>query len=190
MLAKAIAFASEKHVDQVDRGGKAYILHPLRMMMRLRTSDEELMAIAVLHDVVEDCSVSEEDLYDLGMSKRVVEGVMVLTKRGGETYSGFIDRVLCNRDAMLVKREDLRDNSDLTRLRGIGEKDVKRMNEYMVAFNRVEEGLKGNIIVSKPESVVKDWGRYEVEEDGCIYCGHLHCDEDGMCEYCRRNFHG
>jgi guanosine-3',5'-bis(diphosphate) 3'-pyrophosphohydrolase len=141
MLGNAIAFASEKHSYQLDKGGNAYILHPLRMMMRLRTSDEELMAIAVLHDVVEDCEVSFDDLRDLGMSERVVAGVAALTRRAGETYTQFIERLADNRDALLVKREDLRDNSDLTRLKGVTEKDVARMQKYMNAFKRVEELL-------------------------------------------------
>lgn len=61
ILAKAIQFAADKHSNQTDKGGNAYILHPLRMMMRLRTTDEELMAIAVLHDTVEDCGVVQVD---------------------------------------------------------------------------------------------------------------------------------
>lgn len=138
ILAKAIQFASSKHVNQVDKGGHAYILHPLRMMMRLRTSDEELMAIAVLHDVVEDCEVSFDDLRAIGMTERVITGVRALTRQNGETYGQFIERLAFNRDALMVKREDLRDNSDLTRLKGVSDKDVARMQRYMLAFKRVE----------------------------------------------------
>ena len=138
ILAKAIQFASDRHSDQTDKGGNAYILHPLRMMMRLRTSDEELMAIAVLHDVVEDCGVSPDELRAFGMTERVVAGVKALTRQAGETYEQFIDRLAGHRDALLVKREDLRDNSDLTRLKGVTEKDVARMQKYMRAFKRVE----------------------------------------------------
>jgi len=138
ILAKAIQFASDKHADQTDKGGHAYILHPLRMMMRLRTSDDELMAVAVLHDVVEDCGVSFDDLRAFGMTERVISGVRALTRQNGETYDQFIERLAGNRDALLVKREDLRDNSDLTRLKGVTEKDVARMQKYMRAFKRFE----------------------------------------------------
>lgn len=138
ILATAIHFAAEKHALQTDKGGRAYILHPLRMMMRLRTNDDELMAIAVLHDVVEDCKVSFDDLRNIGMTERVIAGVAALTKQNGETYEQFIDRTTGNRDAMLVKREDLRDNSDITRLKGISEKDVTRMAKYMAAFQKLD----------------------------------------------------
>lgn len=138
ILAIAIQFAATKHQTQTDKGGKPYILHPLRMMMRLRTTDEELMAIAILHDVVEDCGVSFDDLRTIGMTDRVIAGVRLLTKQAGDTYEQFIDRLAYNLDALLVKREDLRDNSDITRLKGITAKDLARMQKYMDAFQRVE----------------------------------------------------
>lgn len=138
ILAVAIKFAAEKHVEQTDKGGRAYILHPIRMMMRLRTNDDELMAIAVLHDVVEDCKVAFDDLVQIGMTDRVIDGVRALTKQSGETYEQFIDRLSGNRDAMIVKREDLRDNSDITRLKGISSKDIARMEKYMSAFKKID----------------------------------------------------
>lgn len=142
ILAKAIQFASEKHLNQIDKGGHPYILHPLRIMMRLRTSDEELMAIAVLHDVMEDCGVTTSDLADIGMPWRVIEGVNYLTMKPGQTYESYIESLRGFLDALLVKREDLRDNSDITRLKGVSEKDILRMQKYMLAFKRVEEMIR------------------------------------------------
>lgn len=134
MLGKAIALAAKAHEDQTDRGGHAYILHPLRMMMRLRTSDEELMAIAVLHDVIEDTDLMIGMLSSLGYSDRVVAGVDALTRKDGESYDHFIKRCATNPDAKLVKREDLRDNSDITRLKGLRQKDFERLEKYSRAF--------------------------------------------------------
>ena len=134
LLASAIALAAKAHENQVDRGGKAYILHPLRMMMRLRTNDEELMAIAILHDVVEDTHYGLEDLIFKGYSTRVVDGVRALTRIETETYDEFIKRCAMNPDAKIVKREDLRDNSDITRLKGLRQKDFERLEKYSRAF--------------------------------------------------------
>lgn len=134
MLGNAIAIAATCHVDQTDRGGKAYILHPLRMMMRLRTSDEELMAIAVLHDCVEDCSITGDDLREAGMTERIIAGVLALTRIDGESYETFIERCALNKDATRVKLEDLRDNSDITRLKGLRQKDFKRLEKYSKAY--------------------------------------------------------
>ena len=53
-LHRAISIAVEAHQDQYDKGGHPYILHPLRVMNALKTTEE--MIVGVLHDVVEDCS--------------------------------------------------------------------------------------------------------------------------------------
>jgi len=133
-LATAIALASEKHRDQTDKAGKPYILHPMRMMMRLRTTDEELQSIAIMHDLVEDTDVTIPDLIKMGFSERVVMGVAGLTRDADESYEDFVRRCAMNDDSRLVKIEDLRDNSDITRLKGIGKKDIERMEKYHRAF--------------------------------------------------------
>jgi len=135
ILGSAITVAAVAHFDQTDKADKAYILHPLRMMMRLRTDDEELMAIAVLHDVLEDneeCTTKE--LRDAGMTERVIAGVVALTRNPSESYENFIKRCALNPDAKRVKREDLRDNSDITRLKGLRKKDFDRLEKYSKAF--------------------------------------------------------
>lgn len=55
MLARAIHIASEGHLEVLDKGGNAYILHPIQVMYNLNSQDPELMQIAILHDVIEDC---------------------------------------------------------------------------------------------------------------------------------------
>lgn len=55
-LAKAILIASEGHMNVLDQGGNAYILHPIQVMYNLNTDDAELKQIAILHDVIEDCT--------------------------------------------------------------------------------------------------------------------------------------
>jgi len=140
-LGIAISTASKIHEKQQDRGGKAYILHPIRIMMRLRTEDEELMSIAILHDAVEDSGgeLTLNCLRELGFSERVVTGVEALTKRDGESYDDFIRRCAMNPDAKRVKREDIRDNSDVTRLKGLREKDFRRLEKYCKAYEYLKD---------------------------------------------------
>lgn len=57
---KAIIAATRWHADQKDLGGRPYILHPLSVLQRIKSP--ELKPIAVLHDVVEDCEVSWDEL--------------------------------------------------------------------------------------------------------------------------------
>jgi (p)ppGpp synthase/HD superfamily hydrolase len=150
MLSKAILIATQAHAGDFDRGGNPYILHPLTVMHKLKTDDEELMSIAVLHDVVEDCtgkaiiidgrqvSISYQMLEKEGMSTRVIDGVKALTKVPGQTYEEYQAAVLANQDAIAVKKEDLRTNSDLRRLKGVTEKDIARAAKYMLFYAMLE----------------------------------------------------
>lgn len=142
----AMVIASNAHLGQRDRGGKAYILHTIRVAMRLRTTDEELMSIAVLHDTVEDTKLTFDDLRQRGMSERVINALKLLTHQKGVSYEDYIENMADNLDALLVKREDLRDNSDITRLKGVSEKDITRMAKYHKAFLRVEELIKAHMV--------------------------------------------
>lgn len=143
MLGKAIALASKVHETQKDKGGKAYILHPIRIMMRLRTDDAELMQIAMLHDVVEDApDISLDDLTALGFSARVTGALKLLTYDHKEDYQSYVRKISINPDAARVKLEDLRDNSDITRLKGLREKDFRRMEKYHRAYLFLKSTLK------------------------------------------------
>lgn len=141
-LALAIKLASEGHLDQVDKGGKPYILHPIKVMHYLKTDDTELMAIGVMHDLVEDCDVTFDDLREHGFSDRVIEGVRLLTKEEGVSDVEYIAAIKMSVDATRVKLADLRHNSDVRRLKGMTDKDLLRMRKYHGMFLELEKALK------------------------------------------------
>lgn len=132
LLGRAIAIASTVHEKQTDKGGKAYITHPIRIMMRLRTDDEELMQIAIMHDVIEDShgEWTLDRLREEGFSERVLSALALLTHDPLVKYEDYIRQIATSRDATRVKLEDLRDNSDITRLKGLRPKDFERMEKY------------------------------------------------------------
>lgn len=142
MLAKAIKIAVVAHEGQFDKGGNAYILHPLKVMHYLKSNDTELQCIAVLHDVIEDTNWTYRMFEDSKMSKRVIEGVRCLTKQKGETQEEYFTKVCSNKDAMLVKLADLRHNTDIRRLKGVTEKDIKRVEKYHKMYLEIESKLK------------------------------------------------
>lgn len=134
-LGIAIKIAVDAHEGQFDKAGKPYILHPLKVMHYTKSEDEEILAIAVLHDAVEDNkSVTWKSLYEAGLSDRVIAGVMSLTKLPGQTYEEYKHKVKCNPDAVIVKKADLRHNSDIRRLKGITEKDIARVARYQAFY--------------------------------------------------------
>lgn len=144
MLSVAIKLMVDKHHGQFDKGGTPYCCHPLKVMHYLKTDDEELQCIALLHDVVEDTPTTYDELREAGMSERVITAVRALTKVPGETLAQYKARVFAVRDAMLVKLCDLRHNTDIRRLKGIRDKDVERMVKYQQFYLEIQEKLQLN----------------------------------------------
>ena len=137
ILDAAIALASRVHAGQVDKAGKPYILHPLRLMMKFDGLEEQL--VSLLHDVVEDGDVTLDELRGLGIPEVVVTAIDCLTKRQGESYEQFIARIRPNPLATKVKIADIHDNLDLTRLPVVRDKDLERAAKYHRALRYLQE---------------------------------------------------
>ncbi len=137
-LERAIAIAAEAHAGQVDKAGAPYILHPLRVMMALSTPEERM--VAVLHDVCEDCPGWDFDrLRAEGFPEAVIAGLQAVTRREGEDYESFVRRAARHPIGRRVKRADLADNSDLSRIAEPTEKDRARAEKYRRAIAALEE---------------------------------------------------
>lgn len=140
LLEKAILIAVEAHRGQTDRARQPYILHPLRLMTRMRT--EEARIVAALHDVVEDSPWTLEELRQAGFPDEIVDAVDALTKREGEAYDEQVNRAATNALAREVKLADLEDNLDLRRQGEVREQDVARLNKYRRAWERLATDSK------------------------------------------------
>ena len=113
---RARQVATQAHSEQVDKAGNPYIAHPARVAARLSDADDDTQAVAWLHDVVEDTTVSFEELSRDGFSASVVAAVDALTKRDGESLEEYCARVRADPIALVVKQADLADNTDSARL--------------------------------------------------------------------------
>ena len=132
-LERAIQIAVEAHAGAKDRGGKAYILHPISVMMRCETDEEKI--VAILHDVVEDTDWTFDALRQEGFSETIIEALKTVTKQSeDEDYDEFIQRSLKNEIGRKVKIADLRENLDVTRIGELTEKDLERINKYKRAL--------------------------------------------------------
>ena len=140
LLNQAIALASLAHAHQMDKAGKPYILHPLRVM--LRCSEEAEQICAVLHDVIEDTPWTVAALRQQGYPETVLEALNHLTRQPEENYEHYIDRVLQNSLAARVKLADLADNQDLSRLSEITQADRQRLERYQIAEARIRAQLQ------------------------------------------------
>lgn len=135
-LERAIQIATEAHKGQLDKAGRDYIGHPLRVMKMGKTEDEKI--VGVLHDVIEDTGWTFEMLEAEGFSREVIEALKCVTKLSeNENYDDFIERVRKNPLAVAVKINDLTDNMDIRRLPYLSDKDVKRLKKYLKAYKKL-----------------------------------------------------
>ena len=67
MLEKAFALASEKHKDQKRKSGEPFIIHPVAVATMLAEMDMDMPSViaGMLHDVVEDTSVTIEEIREI-----------------------------------------------------------------------------------------------------------------------------
>jgi (p)ppGpp synthase/HD superfamily hydrolase len=146
-LSRAIAIAVEAHDGVVDKAGAPYILHPLRVMLGMSSEDERIAA--VLHDVVEDCRPvwNFERLEAEGFKPGIMAALRAVTKLPEEedkpgdgadakldNYLKFIRRAAADPIGRTVKRADLEDNCNLSRIPNPGPKDHARVAKYRVAI--------------------------------------------------------
>lgn len=139
MLDKMLQLVVNAHSGQTDKAGIPYAFHCIAVMQMLdKDADEELKCIALGHDLFEDTDVTFTDIInDFGV--RVANGILALTKIKGITYDDYIERICANEDAARVKLCDLRHNSDITRLKGVTDKDMARVAKYHRAYAKIKE---------------------------------------------------
>lgn len=133
---QAMLLAYSAHHGQLDRSGVPYIFHPLHLAEQMHTESE--IVAALLHDVVEDTTVSLTDLQKAGFSSEIIEAVRLLTHDKNTPYMDYINALKDNSIARAVKLADLKHNSDLTRLKDHSEKTRERLKKYAEALKILE----------------------------------------------------
>ena len=127
-LEQAISLAAKQHEGQVDKANAPYILHPLRVMLNVPTIEHKI--VAVLHDILEDTETTIEDLYQFGFQEHIIDAIVALTKKQGETRLEAAQRARQNPIARVVKLADINDNMDLSRIQSPTVKYFERLKEY------------------------------------------------------------
>ena len=132
LLETAVQVAAQAHAGQNEKNGQPYILHSLRVMARVQTEEEKI--VAVLHDVIEDTTWTRAMLAEREFPKHLLDVLECVTHRKGEDSDTLIARAGSNPIARRVKLADLEDNMDIRRLPRITERDRKRLNKYLRAY--------------------------------------------------------
>ena len=131
LLDKAAIICVTNHAGQRDKVGEAYFQHPMRVAMRCATPEQKM--VALLHDVLEDCGLTPEDLLAEGFPQEIVDGILSVTKRDGESYRDFVARAGRNPLGRVVKLHDLEDNLDIFRLDALTPDMAARYTKYLAA---------------------------------------------------------
>lgn len=128
-IEEIIHFAKLVHLNQVDKAGRPYIEHVLRVMGRIPRHDVLGRMVAVLHDTMEDGSVTSDDLVRLGVPGEVIRAVKAITHLRGEPNEAYWKRVAGDPLARRVKIEDIGDNLDEGRLAALPEQTAARLRK-------------------------------------------------------------
>ena len=137
---KALKMAEEAHKGQL-RHDKItpYISHPIAVADTFKDLkeyngilSEDIRAIALLHDVVEDSNINLWDLICAGFSDKIISVVDILTKREGVAYLDYILRIKRNEIAKLVKLADIRHNLSTLDLKKKAQKDKYLLAIYIL----------------------------------------------------------
>ncbi len=137
MTKMALRLCFDAHKDQEDKTGMPYVFHPFHLAEQM--TDEETVATALLHDVVEDTDLTLDDLKAMGFPERVLSALALLTHDPAVPYMEYVAAVKNNPIARAVKLADLRHNSDMSRFDTVSEWDIKRAEKYAAAIALLEE---------------------------------------------------
>ena len=125
-LSRAQALARSAHAGQVDKSGTPYIEH--LAFVAAHVDGDDAKTVAWLHDIVEDTTVTLDDLRREGFPEHIVAAVDAHTHRAGEEYLDYVRRAVANPLARKVKTQDVLHNMDLSRLKSVGPADVDRLH--------------------------------------------------------------
>lgn len=136
-LRRAHEIVYEEFKDDLDKGGHRYLHHLYRVSEAGVNIKQKI--VGLLHDLLEDKKErwNTVRLIEEGFSPDLVNSISYLTHKPGEPYNDYIDRILTDDIAISVKKNDLRDNMDITRLTTIDEDAVRRLNKYLKAWRRL-----------------------------------------------------
>lgn len=135
MSTTSALLAARAHYGQRDKKGLPYLTHPMRALSAF--DDETLQIIAVLHDVIEDSDLTDDDLRAAGCSERMVDAVVALSHLPPEPREQYYERVKANADALTVKLVDIEDNARPDRLHYLDEATQDRLRRKYELARRI-----------------------------------------------------
>lgn len=139
MTRKALLISYQAHEGQTDHSGLPYIFHPYHIAEQMQ--DEKTTCIALLHDVMEDTKVSDEELSSI-FPEDIMEPLRLLTHDRKTPYLDYILKIKQNPLAKIVKLADIAHNMDESRVENTDVSENQRIHwrqKYQAALKLLEE---------------------------------------------------
>ncbi len=133
---KALNLAYKAHHNQYDKIGVPYIFHPYTVAETMK--DEKTTILALLHDTLEDTSLTIEDIKKLNVTEDIITALLLLTHDSALSYVDYIKRLAPNRLARTVKLGDLYHNTHPSRVVNFTESDKNRQKKYFESIKYLE----------------------------------------------------
>ena len=140
---RAEIIAKRLFEGKVDKGGHPYLEHLYYVSNNLKDSD--MKVVGILHDLLEDTIITENDLKDMGFSQKIIKAISIITKSDSEPYNEYINKILKSNNviAINVKAIDMRHNLDISRIKNPTEKDLERIEKrYKPNYEKIMDYLK------------------------------------------------
>ena len=159
---KAVSFATEAHKGQMrKRSTTPYIYHPLNLAchaLSMNIKDDAIIAACLLHDVVEDCGVTYEELPVNDETKELVR-LLTCSKttpeNRNEVLKEYYSQIATNPKAALIKCID-RTNNITTMSGGLSRERIYRMiKETEEYYPKLIEVLKEEVEYSNAAWLLK-----------------------------------
>lgn len=120
-LIEAFQLAAQLHQGQLDKAGRPYIEHLVRVFLRVLQKGGNLIQqiAALLHDAIEDERATAEDLRGKGVPEGAISLIEALTRNKKDSYNTYLQKIKgsAHFDALkIVKESDVEDNMDPERL--------------------------------------------------------------------------
>lgn len=136
------ALVATEFKDKSDKQGRPYFEHCFYVMRHCKLEDEDSLCIALGHDLFEDTDISIEYIKK-EFNLIIAHGIYILTHLSTDSYDEYINKILNNefgldeedcKKIIKIKMTDLEHNTHVSRLKGLTEKDFKRLEKYHKAY--------------------------------------------------------
>jgi (p)ppGpp synthase/HD superfamily hydrolase len=132
----ALRLAMNAHDGQVDKLGKPYINHVTAVARGVAGFGEQATIVGLLHDVVEDTSITIQDLRRAGVRVDALASIQLLTKSRGRDLRHYLEAITRNQMALWVKISDNAHNTLPERVAAIEDEATRLRLERKYALGR------------------------------------------------------